>query len=159
MLGPAQQHQVGQVGGAAIQPVPQMLGLTPGQRPLAVRNHAAAVADGQGVALAGGDDPGGAAQVQGLAGGATQDRGQQGHGRPQLGSQPSAILAVGVVAGMVVAVEILTLGIVAVVAARLVGAGGLAADQDPGHGPVTGQPPAGLGTQGPAQPVSPPKEP
>jgi hypothetical protein len=78
MLGPAQQHQVGQVGGAAIQPVPPMMGLPPGQRPLTVSDHAAAVADGQGVALAGGDDPGGAAQVQGLAGGAPQGRGEQG---------------------------------------------------------------------------------
>jgi hypothetical protein len=111
------------------------------------------------VALAGGDDPGGAAQVQGLAGDATQGRGEQGHGRPQLGSQPLVALAVGVAlsVGVVVVVVVVAVGvgalvaagIVAVVAAGLVGAGGVAADQDPGHGPVTGQPPTRLRTQRP----------
>jgi len=75
MVGPAQQDQIGQVGGAAVQPVPQMMTLTPGQRPLAVREEAAAVAHGQGGPLGRGDDPGRPAQVQRLARGSTQDGG------------------------------------------------------------------------------------
>jgi hypothetical protein len=61
MMGPAQQDQIRQVGGAPVQPVPHMMALAPGQGPVTVREDAAAVADGQGEALAGGDDPGGAA--------------------------------------------------------------------------------------------------
>ena len=61
MVGPAQQGQVLEVGGAAVQPVPQMMGLTPGQRPSTAGKPTAAVADGQGEALGGGDDPGGPA--------------------------------------------------------------------------------------------------
>jgi hypothetical protein len=34
MMGPTQQRQVGQIGRAAMEPVPQMMRLTPGQRPL-----------------------------------------------------------------------------------------------------------------------------
>jgi hypothetical protein len=69
MMGPAQEQQVGQVGGAAVQPVPQMMSLTPGQRAGTAGAPTAAVADGQGAALAGLDDPAGPAGVQGLAGG------------------------------------------------------------------------------------------
>jgi hypothetical protein len=47
MMSPAQQDQVGQVGGAAMPPVPQMMGLTPGKGPVAAREDAAAVAHGQ----------------------------------------------------------------------------------------------------------------
>src|SRR5829696_7174975 len=48
MMGSADQGQVGQVGGAAVQPVPDMVGFAPGQRPMTAREDAAAVADGQG---------------------------------------------------------------------------------------------------------------
>jgi hypothetical protein len=51
MMCPTYQGQIGQVGGAAIGPVDQMMTLAPGQRPVAVGNHTAAVADGQGAAL------------------------------------------------------------------------------------------------------------
>ena len=46
VVGPADQGQVGQVGGAAIQPVQEMVALAPGQRPVAVGDHTAAVAHG-----------------------------------------------------------------------------------------------------------------
>ena len=101
MMGPAQQGQVGQVGGAAVQPVPQMVGLTPGRGPLAAGKRAAAVADGQGGALGGLDDPAGAADLQRLGRGAAEDRGQQRHRRPQPGRQP-LIAAGGVVVGAMV---------------------------------------------------------
>jgi hypothetical protein len=68
MMGPAHQGQIRQIGGAAVQPVDQMMGLTPGQGPLAVGEHTAAVAHGQGAALGRGDDPAGPAQVQGWLG-------------------------------------------------------------------------------------------
>ena len=51
VVGPAQQGQVRQVGGAAVQPVQQMMALTPGQGPVTVGEDTAAVADGQGGAL------------------------------------------------------------------------------------------------------------
>src|SRR5215216_4006802 len=53
MMGPAQQGQVGQVGGAAVEPVDQVVALAPGQRAVAVGEDTAAVADGQGGALGG----------------------------------------------------------------------------------------------------------
>ena len=59
MMGSAQQGQIGQVGGAAMQPMPQMVGVAPGQGPLAVGEDTAAVPDGQGGALGGLDDSGG----------------------------------------------------------------------------------------------------
>ena len=46
MMSPAQQGQVGQVGGATVQPVNQVVGLTPGRRPIAAGEPTAAVADG-----------------------------------------------------------------------------------------------------------------
>ena len=59
VVGSAQQGQIGQVGGAAMEPVAQVVGVAPGQGPLAVGEDTAAVADGQGGALGGVDDPGG----------------------------------------------------------------------------------------------------
>jgi hypothetical protein len=53
MVGPAQQGQVGQVGGAAVEPVAQMVGLTPAQGSGTVGEHTAPVADGQGDGLGG----------------------------------------------------------------------------------------------------------
>ena len=53
MVGPVHQGQVGQVGGVAVQPGPQVVGVAPGRGPLAVGDHPAAVAAGQGGALAG----------------------------------------------------------------------------------------------------------
>jgi hypothetical protein len=73
--------------GAAVQPVPPMVGLTPGQGPSTAGDHTAAVAHGQREALGGLDDPGGAAHIQRLAGRPTQDRGQQGGGGPEPGRE------------------------------------------------------------------------
>jgi hypothetical protein len=81
MVGPAQQGQVREVGRATIDPVLQMMRVTPGQGPLTAREDTAAVADGQGGPLGGVDDPGGPADVQGLTGRPAQHRRQQGHGR------------------------------------------------------------------------------
>ena len=75
MMGPAQQGQVGQIGGAAMEPVPQMMGLTPGQRPRTAREHTATITNRQSGALGGLDDPAGPADLQRLGGGATQCRG------------------------------------------------------------------------------------
>ena len=77
MVGPAQQGQIGQIGGAAVQPVAQMMGLAPGQRPLAVGEDTTPVTDGQGGALGGLDDSGGPPDLQRLGGGATKDRGSK----------------------------------------------------------------------------------
>jgi hypothetical protein len=46
VMGPAQQGQVGEVGGAAVQPVAQMVGFAPGQGTGTTREDAAAVAHG-----------------------------------------------------------------------------------------------------------------
>ena len=75
MMGPAQQDQVGQVGGAAVQPVQEMMGFAPGQGAAAAREDTAAVTDGQGAVLGGGDDPAGPPDVQRLAGRPAQGRG------------------------------------------------------------------------------------
>jgi hypothetical protein len=126
VMDPADQGQVHEVSGAAIQPGDQMMSLTPGNGPLAVGEDAAAVARGQGDALGGLDDPGGAAHVQGLAGGTTQDRGQHGRRRPQPSGQivvaaravsaGGMVLAVGmeVAAGRTVAVVIRGVAVVLV---------------------------------------------
>jgi hypothetical protein len=62
----AQQHQVAQIGGAAVQPVPHMMGLAPSRRPVTAGEAAATVPDRQRGPLRGGDHPGGAAHLQGL---------------------------------------------------------------------------------------------
>jgi hypothetical protein len=119
VMGPADQGQVPQVSRATVEPVPQMMGLAPGQRPITVREDTAAVPDRQGGALGRGDDPGATPKVQGLAGGATQDRGEQGHGRPQ---PPLQVLDhAGGVAGVEVAAVVVV--VVVVVAAGAVAAG------------------------------------
>jgi hypothetical protein len=56
------------VGGAAVQPVTQVVGLAPGQGSLAAGEDTAAVTHGQGGTLGGLDDPGGPADLQGLVG-------------------------------------------------------------------------------------------
>jgi hypothetical protein len=132
MMGSAHQDQVVQVGGAAIQPVLDVVGLAPGQGAVTAGEDTAAVAHGQGGPLGGLDDSGGPADVQGLAGGPTQDRGQPpGRGLELVGQ---GCLAVGVVVAVVAAGVV----VVAVVA------GGLAGDQDSGQRAVTGQPLTGL---------------
>ena len=80
-MGPAPQGQIGQVGGAAIQPGAQMVGVAPGKGPGAGGEHTAPVAHGQGAGLGRLDDPAGLSDLQGLGGGATQGRGEQGQGR------------------------------------------------------------------------------
>jgi hypothetical protein len=75
MMGPAQQGQIRQVGRAAMEPVAQMMGLTPAQGALAAREDTAAVPHGQGGALGRTHDPGGPADLQGLGRGPTQEGG------------------------------------------------------------------------------------
>jgi hypothetical protein len=136
VVSPAHQGQVGQVGGAAIGPVDQMMTLAPGKRAGAVGDHTAAVADGQGAALGGADDPAGPPHVQGLAGGAAQGRGESVHGCLELVGQ--ALLATAVVgvgaAGVVVVTQMVA---------------GVAGDHHSGQGPVTSQPPTCLRAQRP----------
>ena len=79
VVGPAEQSEVGQIGGATVEPVAQMVGLTPGQRPGTTGKDTATVADGQGRALSGLDDPAGPPDLQRLGRRTTQDRWQQGH--------------------------------------------------------------------------------
>jgi hypothetical protein len=146
VMGPAHQGQVGQVGRAAIQPMLKMVGLTPGKRPLTAREDTAAVAHGQGGPLGGLDDPGGPADLQGWVGAPPRTGGRRlaaarsrsarfawpwGSWWPW-SPQPSSWRwwPVGVV----------EVGL---------GAGGLAGDQDPGDGAVTGQPLPPLGSQRP----------
>ncbi len=100
MMGPAQQGQVVEVGGAAMEPVAEMVGFAPGRGPVAAGERTAAVADDQGGALGGGDDPAGAADLQRLGGGAAKGRGEPGRRRLELGGQ--AGLVAGVVGDQVV---------------------------------------------------------
>jgi hypothetical protein len=77
VVGPAQQDQVDQVGGAAVQPVDQMMGVTPGQGPLAVGEPTAPVAHRQGDPLGAGHDPAGPPDLQRLAGAPPSVRGSR----------------------------------------------------------------------------------
>jgi hypothetical protein len=83
---------------------------------------------------------------RGWRGGAAEDWGQPGQG----GLEPvgQAPLAMGVLPG---------LGAVVVAGLAAMVLGGVAADQDPGQGPVTGQPVTGLGFQGPGPAALTPK--
>ena len=102
VVGPAEQGQIRQVGGAAMQPVAQVVGVAPGQGPLAVGEDTAAVADGQSGALAGLDDPGGPSDLQGLGGGAAKGRWEQPLGGPELFVQPvgpAGVVGLGCVSG------------------------------------------------------------
>jgi hypothetical protein len=131
VVGPADQGQVGQFGGAAIQPMLNVVGFAPREGPLAVGEHTAAVADSQGKALGGLDHPGAAAEVQGLAGGPTQDGGQQGDGGSQLGFQGWVaagavhpgwmVLATGIVLAVGIAIAVLAVGIAIAVLAVVAG--------------------------------------
>ena len=103
MMGPAEEGEVGQVGGAAVQPGDQVVALAPGQGPVTVGEDTAAVADGQGAGLGGGADPAGPAHLQRLAGRPAQDRGQQGHGRLEPVGRPCIAAGVVVAAGVVIA--------------------------------------------------------
>jgi hypothetical protein len=100
MMGPAEQGQVGQIGGATIEPVHQMMGFAPGQGAVTVGEDTAAVPHGQGNPLGGLDDPAGPPHIQRLAGRSAQHRGQQGRGQPQPVGQ--ALAAASVVATVVV---------------------------------------------------------
>jgi hypothetical protein len=105
MMGPAQQRQIAKVGGAAMEPMPHMMGLTPAQGPITVGEDTAVVADGQGDPLGGLDDPAGPPDLQGLGGGAAQDRGEPGHrGLDPLGQAglTTRVAAVAVAARVVV---------------------------------------------------------
>ena len=77
MVGPAHQGQVLEVGGAAMEPVDQMVGLAPGRGPVAAGHRAAAVADHQGGPLGGRDDPAGPADLQRLGAATPKGRGSR----------------------------------------------------------------------------------
>src|SRR5829696_5692011 len=51
MMGPTDQREVVQVGGATIQPMPHMMTLTPGQRPATAGEDTTTVPHSQGAAL------------------------------------------------------------------------------------------------------------
>jgi hypothetical protein len=137
MVSPAHQGQVLKVGRATMQPVAQMMGLTPGRGSVAAGHRAATVADHQGGPLGGRDDPAGPADLQRLGRATPEGRGKPGRCRLEPGRQ--AAIAAGFVAGVVLAGGD---GAVVVV-------GGVAADQDPGDRAVTGQPAARLRVQRP----------
>jgi hypothetical protein len=90
VVGSAQQGQVSQIGRAAMEPVAQMMGLAPGQRPGTAREHPAAVADGQGGALAGLHDPAGPFDLQRLGRGTPEGRGSRASAARSCPSSPSA---------------------------------------------------------------------
>jgi hypothetical protein len=75
VMGPAEEGEIPEVGGAAVDPVPQMMGVAPAQGPITAWEDTATVAHGQGGPLGWLDDPGATADVQGLARGAAQGRG------------------------------------------------------------------------------------
>ena len=98
-------------------------GLTPGQGAVTAREDPAAVPHGQGEALAGRDDSGGPADLQGLGRSPSQDRRQPPGRRPEPGGQGAVAggVVVVVAAGVVVVVVVATAGLVlAVVAAGVV---------------------------------------
>ena len=74
MMGPAHHGQIGQVGRATIHPVVEMMGVAPGQGPIAAREDTTPVPHGQGGPLRRGHNPGSSADIQRQARGATQDR-------------------------------------------------------------------------------------
>ncbi len=141
MMGPAHQGQVGQIGRATMQPVPQMMGLTPGQGPLTAREHTATVTDGQGGPLGGLNDPGGPADLQRLGRGHRPGPGAT--APPPPATAPPSSPAVGAVVGS----GSLVVGSIVVV----VVAAGLAGDQHPGQGTITSQPPTPSGSSGPTR--------
>src|SRR5215207_2197644 len=85
VVGPAQQGQIGQVGGAAMEPVPQVVGVAPGQGPFTVGEDTAPSRTARAARWAGLDDPGGPADLQRLGRGPTQDSGAAGSWRPGAG--------------------------------------------------------------------------
>ena len=99
MMGPAHQRQVLKVGGAAMEPVAQMVGFAPGRGSVAAGHRAAAVADHQGGPLGGGDDPGGPADLQRLGRGTPKGRGKPGRRRSAAARQPAIATRVVVVGG------------------------------------------------------------
>ena len=126
MMGSAQQGQVGQVGGAAMEPVAEMVGFAPGRGSVAAGHHTAAVADDQGGALGGRRRPGWSGRPPVVGWG--RHPGSGGAGSPPPGASPPGQPSPSEPSWLV---------------------GPVAGDQHPGHGTVAGQPPAGLGVQRP----------
>ena len=182
MMRPAHQRQVGQIGRAAMQPVPQMMGLTPSQRPRTARDHTATITHRQGGPLGGPNDPAGPAHLQRLGGCATQRWWQQGQGGPQPDPQPlhrarvpgqrlpiptrvpghrslipARVLGHRSLGGAQVAGQRSLVG--AAVVVGVVVAAGLAGDQDPGQHTITCQPLTRLGVQRPRPADLPPRLP
>jgi len=135
MMSPTHQGQIGQIRRTTVQPVPQMMRLTPGQRPRTAREHTATITHRQGGPLGGPNDPAGPTDLQRLGRRTPKDRGQQRHRRPQPVRQALVAVAVAAVAG------------------------GLAGDQDPGQGAVTSQPATPLRRQRPRPANLPPEAP
>ena len=135
MVGPAHQGQVGQVGGAAMEPVAQMVGLAPGR---------GSVAAGKA------QPPSRTARAARWA--AVTTRLVRPTSSGWVGPPPRA-------GGSRVAAARSRAARLVVAAGVVAGVGPVAGDQDPGDGAVTGQPPARLGVQRPAPPVSPPSPP
>ena len=77
VMGPAQQGEVRQIRRATIYPVPQMMGIAPGQGPIAAREDTAPVAHRQGGPLGRLDDPGGPPDLQRLGDGPAPGRGNK----------------------------------------------------------------------------------
>ena len=173
----AEEGEIRQVGGAAVDPMVEMMGVAPGQRPITAREHTTPVTHGQGGPLGWLDDPGGPPHLQGLAGRATQGRGQQGHGRPQPplkswhrpAGAAGALVATavqaggpGVVAASVVGGRVMV-GEGAVAGIRLSAGRGLVAGPAATRTRVTVPSQASRrqasGSSGPAQPRSPPTAP
>src|SRR5215207_2749731 len=191
VVGPAQQGQIRQVGGAAVEPVPQMVGVAPGQGPFTVGEDTAPSRTARAARWAGWTTRVVRPTSSGWVGAPPRIRGSRavaawsraasrsvplrswgwgggaplgwwgwgggwalGGGRAVGGGGWGWWLGVGVGGGRW---WVQPLDVAWGWARRsLVGAGvvagmvaGLAGDQDPGHGPSTGQPPAGLWVQRP----------
>jgi hypothetical protein len=123
------------------------MSLTPFQGPITAREDTATVAHSQGGALGGVDDPAGPADVQGQAGGTAQDRREQGRGCLESGRQPP----VPVVASKGI--------VVAGAAGVVVVGGGWRVIRTRVTAPSQASRRHASGSNGPAQPTSPPRVP
>jgi hypothetical protein len=141
VMSPAQQGQIRQIGGATIQPVPEMVALAPGQGPVTVGEDPAAVADREGAALGGVTTRLARPRSRGWPGAPPRLGGSTVRAARSRSASPSSARVEGRRSRLAAG-----LGLVS----------GGTADQDPGQGPVTGQPPTPLGGQGPTPPPSPP---
>jgi hypothetical protein len=158
VVGSAQQGEVVQVGGAAMDPVVQVVGIV-GQRWWCGGEDAAAVPDGQGGALGGVVTRVVRPSSSGWVGAPARVGGNRVMAAWRWASSPG--VGLGSWAAVVVwcRTRVGTAGTTkVVVVVGLEVTAGLAGDQDSGHRPVTSEPWAGLGSSGPVQPASPPPD-